>query len=82
MLISLILVLLIYLKTNFASISISFDDIKQSVERKFIDVKDAGVYREVIKVFNEKGIAKSIGHFMSIMDKDYCKTVLGMLKME
>lgn len=60
--------------------AISYDEIKLAIESRFREVKDSGDYRKVIRVFNEKGIAKSIGHFMSIQNDEYCRVVLGMFK--
>ena len=59
---------------------IDYETIKQEIESRFKSVVDNGDYRSVIRTFNEKGLAKSIGHFMSIMDKDYCQIVIGMLR--
>lgn len=60
--------------------NIDYEIIKQEVETRFRTVADSGDYKNVIRTFNEKGLAKSIGHFMSITDKDYCKIVIGMLR--
>ncbi len=60
--------------------TIDFESIKLQMERKFKAVKDSYDYGQVIYVFNEKGISKSIGHFMSIVDKEYCNTVCAMLR--
>lgn len=60
--------------------NINYEVIKQETENRFKDVVDSGDYKRVIRIFNEKGLAKSIGHFMSITDKDYCQTVIGMLR--
>lgn len=60
--------------------AISFDDIKKEIEQKFIAIKNSDDYRSVIRVFNEKGIAKSVGHYVSLQDKEYCRTVLGMMR--
>ncbi len=49
--------------------NINYATIKQEIENRFKAVVDSGDYKEVIRIFNEKGLAKSIGHFMSIMDK-------------
>ena len=40
---------------------------------------DSQDYSKVIKVFNEKNIAKSIGHYIGLQDKDYCTTVIALL---
>lgn len=59
---------------------IDYATIKQEIENRFKTVVDSGDYKKVIRIFNEKGLAKSIGHFMSIMDKDYCQVAIGMLR--
>ena len=60
--------------------AIDFDVIKKEIGSKFKEAKDSDDYRKVIKVFNQKGIAKSIGHFMSIENKEFFKVVCGMLR--
>jgi hypothetical protein len=60
--------------------NIDYEKIKQDIESRFRTIADSGDYKNVIRIFNEKGLAKSIGHFMSIVDKDYCKMVIGMLR--
>ena len=36
-------------------------------------------YDKVLLIFNEKGLSKSVGHFMDIVDKKYQDTVIGVL---
>ena len=60
--------------------SIDYEVIKQEVENRFTLVRDSGDYDKVIQVFNEKGLSKSIGHFIGIVDKDYRHRVIGMLR--
>ncbi len=60
--------------------SIDYEAIKQEIEKRFKTVVDSGDYKKVIRIFNEKGLAKTIGHFMSVADKDYCQIVIGMLR--
>lgn len=59
---------------------IDFEAIKQETGARFNAVATGGDYAQVIRTFNEKGLSKSIGHFMSIIDKDYCETVIGMMR--
>lgn len=60
--------------------SIDYEIIKQEVEKRFDEASVSADYKKIIRIFNEKGLAKSIGHFMSITDKDYCDIVIGMLR--
>lgn len=60
--------------------NIDYEVIKQEIENRFMAVVDSGDYKKVIRIFNEKGLAKSIGHFMSIVDKAYCQIAIGMLR--
>lgn len=59
---------------------IDYETIKQEIENRFKAVVDGGDYKKVIRIFNEKGLAKTIGHFMSITDKEYCQIVIGMIR--
>ncbi len=60
--------------------TINYEEIKQEIENRFINVQKSGDFSNIIKVFNEKGLSKSVGHFMGIVDKDYCQIIIGMLK--
>ena len=60
--------------------NINYEVIKQEIENRFRAVVDSGDYKKVIRIFNEKGLAKYIGHFMSIVDKAYCQIAIGMLR--
>lgn len=60
--------------------NISYDDIKREMESRFSQVAETGNYAQVIRTFNKKDLSKSIGHFLGLQDKEYCSTVLGMMK--
>ena len=60
--------------------SIDYEMVKKKNEEKFHSVLMSRIYKEVLKVFNEKGIAKSIGHFFGINDKEFCKIVVALAK--
>lgn len=59
--------------------NISYTDIKQEHEKKF---KSALMnnYAAIIRVFNEKGLATSIGHYFGLNNKVYCELVINELK--
>lgn len=59
---------------------ISFDDIKTKIETKFRNIAKQKVYSDVIRVFNEKNIAKSIGHFFGLKDEEYCDFVIRQIQ--
>ena len=60
--------------------NIDYEIIKEEIENRFKTVAESGDYKEVIRIFNEKGLSKSIGHFISILDKDYCDVAIGMMR--
>lgn len=60
--------------------NIDYEAIKQDIERRFKTVAENGDYSQVIRIFNEKGLSKSIGHFMGLVDKEYCNTAVGMVR--
>ena len=60
--------------------NISFDDIKNRIEVKFSDIAEKNVYSDVIRVYNEKKIAKSIGHFFGLKDEEYCDFVIRQIQ--
>lgn len=59
--------------------SINYDQITNSESTKFHKILDEKNYENVIKVFNEKGIAKSIGQYFDIINSSYCDIVINLL---
>lgn len=61
--------------------NLNYDSVRADIEQKFTDVKKSGDYKQVIKVFNEKGISKSIGRFIEGIDsRQYCQTVVNLVR--
>ena len=58
--------------------SIDYEQIKTEQSEIFQSALSES-YASVIKVFNEKGIAKSVGHFFGLNDQNYCPLVLALL---
>lgn len=61
---------------------IDYETIKQEQEAKFQAVLQSRSYADTIKVFNKKSVVSSIGHFLGINDKEYCSTVIALLRAE
>ena len=59
---------------------IEYDKIKEAQNERFNAPLASKDYREIIRVFNEKNIAKSIGHFFGINNNDYCAIVVALLQ--
>ena len=55
--------------------SFNFDEEKN----KFKEASESNNYREVLKLFNEKKLVESIGHFLEINNKHYCSRILKLL---
>lgn len=60
--------------------SIDYNEIKRAQELKFQKALDDNDYKQIIKTFNKKEIAKSIGHFFGLNDNAYCQMVIDLLK--
>lgn len=58
--------------------SINYEQIKAEQSEIFQSALSES-YASVIKVFNEKEIAKSVGHFFGLNDQNYCPLVLALL---
>lgn len=58
--------------------SLNYESIKLQQEERFLAALNARSYKEVLKVFNEKNIVKSIGHYFGIKDDEYCSTVIAL----
>ena len=59
--------------------SISYETIKEAEQARFDSAKN-GSYADVIRVFNEKNIAKSIGRFFGLANDAYCSTIAALIK--
>lgn len=59
--------------------SIKYDEISAIHENKFERVLTSGNYNDVLKVFNEKNMVSSIGHYFSICNNAYCELVIGLM---
>lgn len=64
---------------NAALTAIDYETIKAVEESRF-EVAKAGSYADVIKVFNEKNIAKSVGRFFGLSNDAYCSTIVSLIK--
>ncbi len=62
--------------------SINYDDIKTQAVAKFNSALGSGDYAHILRVFNKKEIAKSIGHYFGLKDDAYCQFVINLLKTE
>ena len=60
--------------------NINYEEIKNSIESKFIDALEKKQYNEIIKIFNEKNISKSIGTYFGLKNAEFCSTVLALLQ--
>lgn len=67
---------------NFDSINnkILFEDIKKKIEERFENALNKKDYETILKLFNEKGLSKSIGLFFKIRNEDYCDLIIRLLK--
>jgi len=61
---------------------VDFDKIKAEQEKKFNDVLGSKDYKQVLSVFNLKGLAKSIGRYFEYQNKEYCNFVIRLLQGE
>ena len=59
--------------------AIDYETIK-AVEKSRFETAKEGSYAEIIKVFNEKNIAKSVGHFFGLSNDAYCSTIISLIK--
>lgn len=66
-------------RLNAALAAIDYEAIKATEQARF-DAAQNGTYADVIKVFNEKNIAKSIGRFFGLANDAYCQTIVSLIK--
>lgn len=60
--------------------NINVDRIYEETINLYEEALNSNNYRKVLKIFNEKGLAKSIGHYLSINNNDYLDTVISLLR--
>lgn len=60
--------------------TLSYDEIRTQQEAKFTSIGISGDYKEILKIYNRKSLASSIGHFFGMDNKGYCEFVIRQLK--
>lgn len=60
--------------------SINTDSIYEETLNSYEEALISNNYKKVLEMFNEKGLAKSIGHHLSLKDNDYLNTVISILR--
>lgn len=60
--------------------NINYDSIKEEKTKKFNDALDSKDYNQILKIFNDKSLSKSIGHFYNIDNKCYIRMVIQILE--
>lgn len=61
---------------------IKYEEIKNVKELEFKNALDSRNYRNVLRIFNEKGIAASIGRLLGIDNREYQEKVINLLNGE
>lgn len=64
---------------NTALQTIDYEKAKSEQEVRFRDSLNKADYASVLRVFNEKGLSNSIGHFFGLDNKVYCSMILALL---
>lgn len=59
---------------------IVFEEIKVKKENLFQKTLNSGDYAQILSIFNDKTLSKSIGHFFDIQDDEYCDFVIRQMK--
>ena len=60
--------------------TLSYDEIRKQREKLYTSIAASRDYKEILKIFNKKALASSIGHFWGIDNKGYCEFVIRQLK--
>ena len=59
--------------------NIKFDEIKTREEAKFRAILTSKNYKDVLRIFNEKGLLSSIGSYFGLENKGYADLILRLL---
>lgn len=65
---------------NNAIRDINADSIYEKSLNSYEDALQSNDYKKVLEIFNEKGLAKSIGHYLGLKNNDYVNTVISILR--
>ena len=60
--------------------NINANSIYEETLKSYTEALKSNNYNKVLKIFNEKGLAKSIGHYLSVTNNDYLNTVISLLQ--
>ena len=60
--------------------NINTDSIYEKSLSLYKDALQSNNYKKVLEMFNEKGLAKSIGHYLGFQNNDYLNTVISILR--
>lgn len=59
---------------------IRFEEICKQFENEYTSILEAANYSAILSVFNQKDLPKSIGNYFGILDNNYCKQIIRLLK--
>lgn len=62
--------------------SLQYDQLKKEKEKEFRDVLNRNEYKQVLRIYNDKSLASSIGCYMDMKNNSYCSKVLRLLRGE
>ena len=60
--------------------NIDVDSIYEDTLNSYEDALLSNDYKRVLEMFNEKGLSKSIGHYLGFQNNDYLNTVISILR--
>lgn len=69
-------------KINFDAIAekVSFETVEKKLKEKFEQALNEKEYSSILRLFNEKGLSRSIGTYFNIKNEDYCDLIIRLLK--
>lgn len=59
---------------------ISYDDVKREIAELFNNEKAVLDYRNLLRIFNSKSLASSVGHYFGLNNSGYCEAVIRLFK--
>ena len=62
--------------------AVDYEMIKKKHEEKFRSILQKRNYKDILKIFNEKNIVKTIGHYFGINNNEFCKIIVALAKGE
>lgn len=65
---------------NAGLLQLNFEKIKEEQRKIFSDALASNDYKSILRIFNEKGLSKAVGHYFGLQNNSYHNIILSLLE--